>query len=107
MEAKAEVTLDAIRGWLVAENPKAPVGDVEQYSHQLLSYFEASVSVLVLGAVVAHPRTAAPMENPHLKVRSASLGAMQKLRRIKRTDIAWTAIKAAIDRAAEGAKDER
>jgi len=103
VEAETEVTLDAIRGWLVAENPKAPVGDVEQYAHQMLSYFEASVSVLVLGAVVAHPRTAAPMENPHLKVRTASLSAMQKLRRIRRTDIAWGAVKNAIDRAAKEA----
>lgn len=105
MEAETKVTLDAIRGWLVAENPKAPVGDVEQYAHQMLSYFEASVSVLVLGAVVAHPRTAAPMENPHLKVRTASLSAMQKLRRIKRTDIAWGAVKNAIDKAAKDASN--
>lgn len=107
MEANAEVTLDAVRGWLASENPRAPVGELEQYAHQMLSYFEASVSVLVLGTVVAHPRTAAPMENPHLKVRTAALSAMQKLRRVKRTDIAWGRIKHAIDLAAEAARNER
>lgn len=107
MEANAEITLAAVRRWLADENPRAPVGELEQYAHQLVSYFEASVSVLVLGAVVAHPRTAAPMENPHLKVRTAALSAMQKLRRVKRTDIAWRQIRAAIDAAAEVATNER
>lgn len=105
MEADAEVNLNSLRRWLAEENPRAPVGEVEQYAHQMLSYYEAAVSVLVLGAVVAHPRTAAPMENPHLKVRTASLSAMGKLRRVKRTDIAWRHVKAAIDKAAARAAE--
>lgn len=99
MEANAEINLDAVRGWLAEENPRAPVGDREAYAHLLVSYFEASVSVMVLGAIVAHPRTAAPMENPHLKVRTASLSAMQKLRRVRNTNIAWAQVKVAIDAA--------
>ncbi len=104
MEAHAEINLDAVRGWLAAENPRAPVGDLEAYAHLLVSYFEASVSVMVLGAIVAHPRTAAPMENPHLKVRTASLAAMQKLRRVRNTNVAWTQVKLAIDAAVAIAK---
>jgi hypothetical protein len=59
---------------------------------------------MVLGAIVAHPRTAAPMENPHLKVRTASLGAMQKLRRVRNTNVAWTQVKLGIDAAVASAK---
>lgn len=97
METNAEITIEAVRAWLQEDNPRCGVGDLEQYAHQLVTYYEASVSVLALGAVVAHPRTAAPMENPHLKVRAQALSAMQKIKRVKRADVAWRHIRAATD----------
>ena len=97
MEADAEINLENLRRWIKEENPTAKLGDIEQYSHQLLTYFEASLSVLVLGAIVAHPRTAAPMENPHLKQRNQSLAAMQRLKKIRKTDEAWKKIQVALD----------
>jgi hypothetical protein len=104
METNAKITLDNLRKWIKEENPAAKIGDVEQYSHQLLTYFEASLSVLVLGAIVAHPRTAAPMENPHLKQRNQSMSAMQKLKKIRKTDETWAKIQAALDEAINNAK---
>ena len=97
METNAEITLDNLRKWIGEENPAAKTGDVEQYSHQLLTYFEASLSVLMLGAIVAHPRTAAPMENPHLKQRNQSMSAMQKLKKIRKTNETWKKIQTALD----------
>jgi hypothetical protein len=104
MEANAKITLDNLREWIKEENPAAKIADVEQYSHQLLTYFEASLSVLVLGAIVAHPRTAAPMENPHLKQRNQSMVAMQKLKKIRKTDETWAKIQAALDEGLNNAK---
>lgn len=106
MEANAKVTIEELRQWLLQENKGVPIGQVEQFAHQLLTYFEASVSVLVLGSVVAHPRTAAPMENPHLKVRAQALSAMAKLKRVKQTDIAWKHIKQRMDQVIQQAKEE-
>ena len=97
METNAQITLDNLRSWIREENPTAKTGDIEQYSHQLLTYFEASLSVLMLGAIVAHPRTAAPMENPHLKQRNQSMIAMQKLKKIRKTDQTWKKIQDALD----------
>jgi hypothetical protein len=104
METNAKITLDNLRKWISDENPAAKIGDVEQYSHQLLTYFEASLSVLVLGAIVAHPRTAAPMENPHLKQRNQSMVAMQKLKKISKTDGTWKKIQSALDEALNNQK---
>ncbi len=58
-----------------------------------MSYVEAAESILSLGTITAHPRTAAPMENPYLKVRASSLAAMNRLKRIKRLDGLWAAVR--------------
>lgn len=91
------MNLETIRELIILENPAARVVDVEQYAHQMLSYVEASESILRLGTITAHPRTAAPMENPYLKVRASSLAAMNRLKRIKRLDGLWTAAREFLD----------
>jgi hypothetical protein len=106
VEANTKVTIEELRRWLLQENKGVPIGQLEQYAHQLLTYFEANVSVLVLGSIVAHPRTAAPMENPHLKVRAQALSSMAKLKRVKHTDIAWKHIKERMDQVIQQAKAE-
>lgn len=87
------MNVDRIRELIIADNPTARVVDVEQYAHQLVAYVEASESILALGTITAHPRTAAPMENPYLKVRASSLAAMNRLKRIKRLDGLWSAVR--------------
>ena len=87
------MNVDRIRELILADNPAARVVDVEQYSHQAVAYVEASVSILNLGTITAHPRTAAPMENPYLKVRASSLATMNKIKRLKRLDSLWYAIR--------------
>lgn len=102
MEADAKITIERIRELILADNPSARVVDVEQYAHQMLSYVEASESILTLGTITAHPRTAAPMENPYLKVRASSLAAMNRLKRLKRVDSLWSVVQKHLDRMTRG-----
>jgi hypothetical protein len=93
LEAPAKIELETIRQLIFVDNPAARVVDVEQYGHQLLCYIEASESILNLGTITAHPRTAAPMENPYLKVRVSSLASMNRIKRLRRLDTVWTAVR--------------
>ena len=86
-----------IRSLIEQDNPGARINDVETYCHQFMTYLEAAQNILELGTIVAHPRTAAPMENPYLRVRAASLNAMTKLKRLRKLDRVWTEARTFLD----------
>lgn len=71
-----------IRRWIAEENPAARPADAEMYAQQFATYFEAAINLEQNGAIVAHPRTGQPMENPYLRVRASAQVAMCKLRRL-------------------------
>lgn len=85
--------IERVRELILQDNPAARVVDVEQYAHQLVAYVEASESILNLGTITAHPRTAAPMENPYLKVRASALASMNRIKRLKRLESLWSAVR--------------
>ena len=67
---------------LCKDNPAHRVVDLQIYADALTVYFEASANIRGHGAISAHPRTGAPIENPYLKVQTAKgavLGKMQNV----------------------------
>jgi Phage terminase, small subunit len=59
-----------------------------QYADAYLEYREASLNIAAQGAMVLHPRTANPIENPYLKIRDRALVKLRNLRGIK-ADWLW------------------
>ena len=62
---------------------------VEMYVTSFLTYLEAEDNIRRVGAVVAHPRTGAPLENPYLKVRSQAMREMRELTGLKGLAELW------------------
>lgn len=54
-----------------------------QYADAFLEYIEASNNILIQGAMVLHPRTANPIENPYLKIRDRALVKLRSMRGVK------------------------
>jgi phage terminase small subunit len=44
-----------------------------------MDYQQAAANIREHGAVVAHPKTGAPFDNPYLKVRGQMLATLQKM----------------------------
>ena len=82
---KAEVV-----AMLRADNPGCPQSELAMYADAWMVYREASENVATNGAIVAHPRTAAPIENPYCKVVAAQIRVMQSLKKVRRTDRLWS-----------------
>jgi phage terminase small subunit len=59
-----------------------------QYADAYLEYWEASDNIAEHGAMVLHPRTNNPIENPYLQIRDRALAKLQKMRAV-RADWLW------------------
>jgi len=68
---------------LVKDNPKRSLIELQIYADALTIYTEASTNVKTHGAIVMHPRTGAPIENPYLKIQTAKGAAIAKMPRVK------------------------
>lgn len=68
---------------LKKENPKANAVELRVYADALATYREAAENIDRNGAIVQHPRTGAPIENPYLKIRTSAGATLTKLRHIK------------------------
>lgn len=79
----AQVTVDDLIAMLRAENPEAGEATLLVYADALRTYVEATTNVNDLGAVVAHPRTGAPIENPFVNVRTQHGKVLERLHWIK------------------------
>ena len=77
------MTIERVRDLIQAENPKARTDDVEMYAQQFMTYLEAAENIAINGTICAHPRTAQPMENPYVKIRTGAANAMQKIARLR------------------------
>ena len=77
---------------LRAANPRAPLGDVVMYVAAFSEWQVAAANIAEHGTIVAHPRTAAPIENPYIKVRAAAMAAMHKLQTVRRADALWALV---------------
>lgn len=65
------------------ENPTARTVDLQVYADALRTYREAADNVRKNGAVVLHPRTGAPLENPYLKIQASTGAVLAKMRAIR------------------------
>lgn len=51
-----------------------------QYADAFIEYRDASANIDEHGAIVQHPRTSNPIENPYLQVRDRALKKLQAMR---------------------------
>lgn len=68
---------------LRSENPKARTIDLAVFANTIRIYREASANIAREGAIVFHPRTGTPMDNPYLKVQGQQGAIIAKMRAIK------------------------
>jgi hypothetical protein len=58
------------------------------YADAFLEYQEATENITRNGTIVAHPRTANPIENPYLAIRDRAAAKLAGMRKIK-ADFLW------------------
>lgn len=82
------LTFGMVRQILLDAGADADVATM--YAHAWAEYREAQDSITKNGAVVANPRTGAPITNPYLKVRDAAESKLLRLaRRARGNPILW------------------
>lgn len=64
---------------LVRENPREQKSVLRLYADAFRIYTEATRNLSENGAIVMHPRTGTPLENPYLKVQAQASRTLQKL----------------------------
>ncbi len=74
-----EVTID-VEAELRRDNPRATAVTLRLYADTLRTYLEAAASVREHGAIVSHPRTGSPIENPYLAIMQRQGAALQKMK---------------------------
>jgi len=57
--------------------------DLQVFADALRVYIEAARNVRENGAIVAHPRTGAPIENPYLKIQTTKGIVLAKMSTVK------------------------
>jgi phage terminase small subunit len=80
---------DELLELLAEENPRAHRATLMLYVDSFLDYREAATNIAKHGAIVAHPRTGAPIENPYGKIRATAAGLLLKLGQRLHTDALW------------------
>lgn len=65
------------------DNPTKRSIDLQVFADALSVYKEAAQNVRANGAIVSHPRTGAPIENPYLKIQTAKGAVLAKMASIK------------------------
>lgn len=68
-------------------NPKARAADLAIYADALRIYIEAADNIKRHGAIVSHPRTGAPVENPYLQIQNMKASVLTRMRHIKSDDL--------------------
>ena len=65
------------------DNPDATSDDVVLVADALKIYAEGAANVRSHGAIVQHPRTGAPIENPYLRVMHGQVSVLAKMRHVR------------------------
>ena len=84
-----QMTVGEVVKILRAENPTCPLGDLTMYAEVWLVLREAAANIAKNGAIVAHPRTNAPIENPYFRILTGQIKLLQGLTRVRKTDRLW------------------
>ena len=77
---------------LQQDNPRHDRGTMHLYAAAFIIYEEARANIAKNGAVVAHPRTGEPLNNPYLQIMQKQRDALIKIANTKRplkTDRLW------------------
>lgn len=82
-----EITRDKVISILEKANPAAKREKVIMYADAYMDYMEAQENIKQKGALVTHPKTGAPFDNPYLKIRQQMAITLLKLR--LKTDQLW------------------
>lgn len=64
------------------DNKRVPETVLRIYADALRIYAQAAANVAEYGAVCAHPKTGAPVENPYLKIQAAQGAVLAKFPRM-------------------------
>lgn len=81
------MTTDEAIDRLAELNPKIRRDRLCIYADAMMLYREASENIARNGAITAHPRTGAPLENPYLKVRKMAADTLAKFHNINCGDL--------------------
>lgn len=81
-EMKSEVLVELRR-----LNPSARPADIAIYADAFCEYQAAQKNIDDHGAIVFHPRTGSPIENPYIRVRDKASLVVLKLKMIKAGDL--------------------
>lgn len=65
---------------LKKNNKSAAQDKIRMYADAYMDYQEAAENIRENGAICAHPKTGAPMDNPYLKVRNQMRPILVKMR---------------------------
>lgn len=68
---------------LQKDNPTRRLIDLQVFADALIVYSEASKNIRAHGAIVSHPRTGAPIENPYLKIQTQKGAVLAGMAHIK------------------------
>jgi phage terminase small subunit len=68
---------------LKKDNPTRRLIDLQVFADALTVYHEAASNIRQHGAIVSHPRTGAPIENPYLKIQTAKGAVLSKMQTVK------------------------
>ena len=68
---------------LVTDNPSKKLVDLRIFADALATYTEAATNIDKHGAIVMHPRTGAPIDNPYLKVRASAALTLRRMKHVK------------------------
>ena len=82
---------DSIIATLRKSNPAARLDKLVMYADAAMEYNAAQANIAEHGAIVFHPRTGAPIDNPYLRVRNTAAATMLKIG-IKCDDV-WAGVK--------------
>jgi len=75
-----EMSRDEVIKILEDQNRSASREKIIMYADAYIDYMDAQKNIKENGALVAHPKTGAPFDNPYLKIRQQMATAIGKLR---------------------------
>jgi phage terminase small subunit len=76
-----EIDRAAVVAGLVERGTRPDVAGL--YADAFMEYREVSRNIAEQGAMVLHPRTANPIENPYLKIRDRAFAKLRKMAAVK------------------------
>ena len=65
---------------LTKDNPRERVDSISMYASCFIDYQEAQANIAEHGALVFHPRTGVPIDNPYLKIKAQAMNQLLKIK---------------------------